>query len=135
VTRYYVPHAWYQSPEISQHIATFAVCGCGVHVDVKADTLICPKCKALGVKAEPDGDPGRFPVVALYQRNESWRPTGADGVYACLGAPMCWCRKVPCVCEPICGRCGRRCMSAVELGGCDICSICMLEAKQRGEEP
>jgi hypothetical protein len=65
--RTYVFQEWWQSPEISCQIATYAVCACGVHTNVKGQILICPKCKELGIRETADGAPGEFQLMALYR--------------------------------------------------------------------
>lgn len=66
-------HVWYsqEQPSMVKKVTTYAVCGCGVHVGVRAETLICPKCKMVGIRETPDGKPGEFTVAALYERPEN----------------------------------------------------------------
>lgn len=80
--RQWVFLSWWKSPVLKEQIASYAICACGIHTNVKGQALLCPRCKLNGVKASSDGEPGVFPLQALYRNDED----------------ICWCRKVPCQC-------------------------------------
>lgn len=66
-------HVWFpqKQPSRVKKVTTFAVCGCGVHTGVRAETLICPQCKLAGIRERVDGRPGEFSVSIIYDQPEN----------------------------------------------------------------
>ncbi len=62
-------HVWHpqEQPHEVKSVTTYAVCGCGIHTDVLAGTLICPHCRKLDIRESPGSKPGYFTVRVLYR--------------------------------------------------------------------